>query len=282
MNYTTLITVEELAPYLSNPDCRIIDCRFTLADVNKGRMDYQASHIPGAFYAHLDEELSGEIIPDVTGRHPLPPVAAFSDQLASWGIDASVQVVAYDYGNGAIASRLWWMLNWLGHERVAVLDGGWPAWQATGQPVSADLPTISPRPFVASPRMDRLCDAATVEQRRQQADYCLIDARASRRYAGIEEPIDPVAGHIPGAVNLPFAENVEERGKWRSSAELHQRFAQQLAGRPAGQAIVYCGSGVTACHNLLAMKHAGLGEGQLYAGSWSDWITDPNRPVEKN
>ncbi len=279
--YTTLISKEELAQQLDSPQLRIIDCRFTLFDIEKGRNDFHQAHIPKATYVHMDEDLSGEIKPGITGRHPLPPVETTIERFSAWGIGNGVQVVVYDYGNGAIASRLWWMLRWMGHEAVAVLDGGWAGWSAAGLPQTAERFSAMRREFEATPRPELLADAAEVDRRRMSAEHLVVDARASLRYQGIEEPIDPVAGHIPGAVNAPYAENLDENGHLRSREALRARFEEVLGAKPVERTIVYCGSGVTACHNLLAIKHAGLGEAKLYAGSWSDWITNPEREVEK-
>ena len=270
--YTTLIQAEELASLLST-DCAIIDCRFSLFDKEKGRRDFAHSHIPGAVYAHLDDDLSGRIIPGQTGRHPLPPIPEFTRLLSEWGIDKQTQVVAYDNRAGAIAARLWWMLKWLGHNGVAVLDGGWKEWQAKGLPTETEVRTRLPKNFAAQVREELAKDAAQVEHLLKNASATVVDSRAAKRYAGIEEPIDPVAGHIPRAINLPFMENVGPDGKLLPAEALAKRFREALADTPPDRVVFYCGSGVTACHNLLAYQHAGLGEALLYPGSWSDWIT---------
>jgi len=279
MSYQTVIGCEALSKGM-NENWRIIDCRFSLSDVTRGRRAYLESHIPGAIYAHLDEDLSGPIVPKVTGRHPWPSVQATTALFSSWGIDAQTQVVAYDDAGGAIAARLWWMLRWLGHDRAAVLDGGFQAWQGAGLPLdSGEQEPAAPKAFQPNPRPELITGADRVETIRQDSNYVLIDARGAKRFRGEEEPIDPVAGHIPGARNCPFPENLNENGFFKSPNALAARFHQSLEERPAEKAIVYCGSGVTAAHNLLAMRHAGLGDGCLYTESWSGWIALGNRPV---
>lgn len=273
-SYTTLIRPAELQA-LASPPTIIIDCRFSLADTEEGRRAYQSGHIPGAQYAHLDEDLSGPIVPGQTGRHPLPSVEEAATLFGSWGIEAGVQVVVYDDKKGAIASRLWWMLRWLGHDQVAVLEGGWSAWLAAGGAVSTEITDPAATVFVPQERSHWIIDAGQVDQIRQDEHHQVIDSRAAARYRGEVEPIDPVAGHIPGARNLPFPDNWQPDGHLKPAAELRERFA----GLSAATTVFYCGSGVTACHNLLAFAHAGLGDARLYPGSWSEWITDQNREV---
>ncbi|RMG49113.1 MAG: sulfurtransferase [Acidobacteria bacterium] len=265
--------------HLADVDWAVVDCRFSLDDPERGRRDYQRAHIPGAVYAHLNEDLSGPVIPGRTGRHPLPEIDRFAGTLGRWGIDERVQVVAYDDSGGAVAARLWWMLRWLGHDAVAVLDGGWPAWQEEERPAQSGVETRAPRTFVPRPRPELIITSEDIEAALGRATYRLIDARAPERYRGEQEPIDPIAGHIPGAVSAPFAGNLDARGRFRSPEELRARFQAILGDLPPERAVLYCGSGVTAAHNLLAMAHAGLGEGRLYVGSWSEWITDPRRPI---
>lgn len=279
MSYTTLISTEDLAAHLEEPGWRIVDCRFTLTDPGQGRREYQQSHIAGAIYASIDEDLSGPIIRGQTSRHPLPEVEVFVETLSRWGIDTSTQVVAYDASGGAMAARLWWMLRWLGHEAVAVLDGGWPKWQAEGRPVAAGTELAEPRQFTPRPRPELLAQADDVLNITDDPDFRLLDARSADRYRGENETLDPVAGHIPGARSLPFAGNLNKDGTFLPAATLRARYEAALAGAPAEQTIFYCGSGVTAAHNALAMAHAGLGEAKLYAGSWSEWIVEPERPV---
>lgn len=274
--FNTIISAAELSEQLTNPNWRIIDCRHDLKDTEAGRRAFGEGHIPGAVFAHLDEDLSGPIIPGETGRHPLPCVTAMEQQFSKWGINENVQVVVYDDKRGAIASRLWWMLRYLGHSSVAVLDGGLAAWLSQGGALEQAQQQPASRNFKAQVNTDWTLDATGVDTARTDAQQIVVDSRAAARYRGEMEPIDPVAGHVPGAISLPFADNWQENGLLKSAEELRQRFA----GLPAAeQTTFYCGSGVTACHNLLAYAHAGLGNARLYPGSWSDWITDDQREV---
>ncbi len=280
MSYTTLISTAELAANLGRPDWAVVDCRFWLTDTERGRIDYHQAHIPGAVYAHLGEDLSGPVFPGQTGRHPLPAVETFVATLAGWGIGDGVQVVVYDDQGGAFAARLWWMLRWLGHDPAAVLDGGWPLWQREGRPTRGGTESRPSRPFTPHLRPSLLASTAEVEQIRIDPAYRLLDARATNRYHGQNETIDPVAGHIPGAISAPYADNLAPDGRFRPAGELKAIYETLLGDVPASRAVAYCGSGVTAVHNLIAIAHAGLGEGRLYAGSWSEWITNPQRPIE--
>jgi thiosulfate/3-mercaptopyruvate sulfurtransferase len=277
--FSTVISCAELAALLATPELVLVDCRASLQDVAAGREAYDKAHISGARFADLLEDLSGKVEPGKTGRHPLPGLEAFVAKARAWGIGAESQVVAYDDAGGAFAARLWWLLRWLGHDDVAVLDGGLPAWVAEGRLLTSELPAASPGNFTARPRADLLVLAAELETP-ESVSRALFDARAPERFRGDVEPIDPVAGHIPGALNLPFAENLRD-GRFRAPGELRQRFATALAETPPERAIVYCGSGVTACHDVLAFAHAGLPLPRLYAGSWSEWINEPSRGVAK-
>lgn len=282
MAYTTLIEPFTLADHLDHPDWVVVDCRFSLANPNRGRSDYLQAHIPGAAYAHLDEDLCGPVTPGRTGRHPLPPVEHLAARFSSWGIGANVQVVAYDDwpgASGAVAARLWWSLRWLGHTAVCVLDGGWEAWLQESRPIRSGSETRPPRSFSPRLRPELLASTSQVDGMRLDPGKRVFDSRALERYHGLNETIDPVAGHIPGARPAPFIENIGPDGRFLPAGALRTRFIQLLAGVPAENSAFYCGSGVTAAHNLLALAHAGLGDGQLYAGSWSEWITDPSRPV---
>ena len=279
MTYSTLISAAELADHLDDPAWAIVDCRFSLDDTERGRRDYRVSHIPGAVYAHLDEDLSSPVITGQTGRHPLPDPHAFARTLGGWGIGDGVQVVAYDDSTGGIAARLWWVLRWLGHDAVAVLDGGWLHWSNAGLPARSRLENRPERVFEARPRGHLVVDTAAVEAIRQERPARLFDSRTADRYRGENETIDPVAGHIPGAICAPYPENVGPDDLFLPREALKSRFEALLAGAPAEQAVFYCGSGVTAAQNLLAMAHAGFGDARLYAGSWSEWIVDPARPV---
>jgi thiosulfate/3-mercaptopyruvate sulfurtransferase len=277
--YAALVTAEELLPHLDDPNWLVIDCRFSLQEPGKGREDYLEEHIPGSIYAHLDEDLSGPVMPGKTSRHPLPSLERMTALFSAWGIDERVQVVVLDFKGGGMAVRLWWMLQWLGHEAVALLDGGWGGWKEKGFPVTDEIVEPSPRNFV--PRMQEgwTMDAYQVDAVRQDPRFRVVDSRSYDRYLGLQEPIDPVAGHIPGAICLDFMENLNEQGFFKSTEDLRRRFEQALQGIPADHVVFYCGSGVTSCHNIFAMQLAGLGMPRIYPGSWSEWITDPRRPV---
>lgn len=291
----TLISVATLRDLLQQETSLVIvDCRFSLLDSTVGKSQYLASHIPSAVYAHLNEDLSSKVIPGTTGRHPLPERQQFVSTVQQLGIQNKQLVVAYDADNGAYAARLWWLLRWLGHDQVAVLDGGFAAWQAAGLPASAapaqlDLPLDSkPQPqhqlqpqtkagesnFKASASLVKTVAAADI----LNTEYSITDARDAARFRGDVEPIDPIAGHIPEAVCLPFIQNMNPAGTFKSAAELRSQFL--AAGLDKGApTICYCGSGVTACHNAIALVHSGFPEPILYPGSWSEWITDANRPI---
>lgn len=279
MEFKTIISAESLHKNLNNPHWAILDCRFYLQEVDRGHQDYLHAHIPGAIYINLDEDLSGEILPGKTGRHPLPDSQVFAERLSGWGIDNGTQVIAYDNKGGALAARLWWMLRWLGHERVAVLDGDWTAWAGGEFPQESGEVTRTRKEFKPQEHTEYIVDAAMVEEIRADGNFMLLDARSPQRYWGLEEPIDNKAGHIPGAVNAPYENNLTEDGFFLSTAELKERFENLLEGVPPSQVIVYCGSGVTSNHNLIAMVEAGYEMGLLYPGSWSEWITDPARSV---
>jgi thiosulfate/3-mercaptopyruvate sulfurtransferase len=279
--HTTLIAPPALARHLRDPDWAIVDCRFALTETDRGRRDHEQGHIPGAIYAHLDDDLSGPVVAGRTGRHPLPAMDRLCATLSAWGIDARVQVIAYDDAGGAFAARLWWLLRWMGHDAVAVLDGGWPHWSAEQRPTRHGTESRPARTFVPHVRPALVVDASTVEADRQDTRCKLFDSRAADRYRGENETIDPVAGHIPGAVSAPFADNLDAEGRFQSHSALRSRFRALLSDTPADRATFYCGSGVTAAHNVLALTHAGLGGARLYAGSWSEWITDPRRPVAR-
>lgn len=277
MYHDTLIDTTTLHAHLDDPRWVVVDCRFSLMDTEAGRRAYRESHLPGAHYAHLDEDLSGPITP-VTGRHPLPDPVRLARKLGDRGIGPGTQVVAYDDLGGMLAAaRLWWVLRWLGHEAVAVLDGGFPAWQRAGLPLTAELPSVQSTTFDLRTN-DRLWLTAA-QVLALPAESVVLDARAAARFRGEIEPIDPVAGHIPGAVNLPTEGNLTADGHFLPVAELRARFATTLGEQPPTTVVHSCGSGVTACHNLLAMEAAGLRGSRLYAGSWSEWIRDPGRPV---
>lgn len=277
---TTLIDVDTLAAARRDAAAGwvLLDCRFDLARPAWGEAQFAAGHIPGAQYAHLDRDLAGPVGP-ATGRHPLPAPADFERRARGWGIGASTQVVVYDQGNGMYAARAWWLLRWLGHGAVAVLDGGFAAWTAAGHAVSSVVVAAVPGNFVARADAARVVDAARLSGELDAGAIVLSDARAADRYAGQNETIDPIAGHVPGAVNHPFARNLGESGRFLPADELRARWLATLGGRQPAAHVAMCGSGVSACHNLLALEHAGLSGSRLYPGSWSEWIRDPSRPV---
>ncbi len=276
--FDTLVPTAELARRLDDPDWCIVDCRFSLVDTGAGEKAYREGHIPGARYAHLDSDLSGPIT-ESSGRHPLPDSKDLVQTFGRWGIGSRIQVVVYDDAGGAYAARLWWLLRWLGHAAVAVLDGGWDAWLRGKYPVTTKVPEDADRTFRAAEALEYWLAADSIQTGLDSGEMTLVDARAPERFRGIEEPIDPIAGHVPGAINRPYALNLSEDGRFRSPAELRQAFEGLLGGRPASQMVHMCGSGVTACHNILAMQIAGLSGSSLYAGSWSEWIRDRSRPV---
>ena len=278
--FSTIVSTEQLANHLNDPSWVIIDCRFTLTETEAGRNAYTQSHIPGARYAHLDEDLSGPKL-GTNGRHPLPEVPVFAQKLGAWGVDKHAQVVVYDDSFGAIAVRLWWMLRWMGHDAVALLDGGLPKWQREKRLLSTATPPVMPKAFNAQVRPDMLIDTAAVLTASNKASSLIVDARAEMRFIGEIEPLDAVSGHVPGAKNLPFDDNLDLDGTLLSATELHSQYTEFLAGTDPAQVIHMCGSGVTACHNILAMEIAGLAGGKLYAGSWSAWIADTSHPVAK-
>ena len=279
MSFTTLVSVADLAANLDNPGWIVCDCRHDLADTESGRRAYAQSHVPGARFVHLDQDLSGPPTGQ-NGRHPLPDPAMFCKRLGELGVDSGKQIVAYDASGGCYAARLWWMLRWVGHDRVAVLDGGWEAWNREGRPVTAAQPAITPATFTARVDTRLAVDAGYVAAHLNQAEFCVLDARSAERFRGENETLDPVGGHIPGAVNRYFKHNLDTDGRFKSAAELGEEFCDLTGARPEN-ILHQCGSGVTACHNLLAMEIAGLPGSRLYPGSWSEWVSDPSRPVAK-
>ena len=280
--WTTLVQAETLAGALNRADLVIVDCRFSLFDPNAGEQAYLTSHLPGAAYAHLERDLS-DMSPHGDGRHPWPPVDVFTVKVLRWGIGPTTQVVAYDDGDGAHAARLWFLLRMLGHEKVAVLDGGWSRWTSLGLPVSSAAVVgagsfrAQYNPAQLSFDYARLFNAEAVQAHLDNGGM-LVDARAPARFRGEEEPLDRVAGHVPGAVNRHYALNLAD-GRFKPPMQLADEYRALLGEHAPDQVVMMCGSGVTACHNLLAMERAGLRGGILYTGSWSGWIGDPSRPV---
>lgn len=276
--YTTVIDCTTLAQHLQETAWLVVDCRFNLADTEYGRLEYAQGHIPGAHYLHLDDDLSSPITPD-SGRHPLPEVEKLAATLRALGLRHDTQVVAYDDNGGAMAGRLWWLLRWMGHQAVAVLDGGWQAWQQQQGTLSTDPPKIlAEGNFQPQLQTDFIVTVPDLLQ--ADTSWQLVDARAVERFRGEMEPIDPIAGHIPGALNRPLTDNLQN-GYFKSAEQLRAEWEQVLQGRNLAQVVHMCGSGVTACHNQLAMEVAGLSSTRLYPGSWSEWIRDPQRPIAK-
>ena len=283
MNWTTLVDTTALSAALGDPALRVVDARFVMLNAapGAGRQAYAESHLPGAVYADLNLDLS-DLSKAGQGRHPLPDSDAFARRLGEWGIGPSHQVVVYDAGDGSMAaSRLWWLLKLLGHSRAAVLDGGLAAWRAMGGVETGEVPSLPSLPAYPS-HFDagQVVDAASISARLGNDSGWLVDARATERFRGDVEPIDPVAGHVPGAVNRPFALNLRD-GRFKPADELHAELSQLLGNRSAADTVLMCGSGVTACHLLLAFEHAGLHGARVYADSWSGWISDPSRPVAR-
>lgn len=289
MAFTTLIGAEALRDLLAKGTRRdrtvVLDCRFDLKNPDAGRQAYRAGHIPSARYADLNRDLASPVTAE-SGRHPLPAPAALAEFCTAAGIGEDTQVVVYDEGNGSTAARGWWLLNWLGHAQVAVLDGGFACWVQSGGSIETGEPASPPAAattrFVAHPRPDAVATSAEVEAAATDPRRLVVDARAPERFTGAVEPIDTVAGHVPGAVNHPFVGNLNAQGRFLPDDELRRLWSARLAGRSPENVIAMCGSGVTACHNLLAMACAGLPGAKLYAGSWSEWIRNPRRPVARS
>lgn len=271
MKFDPVITTNDLEMQLGNDQVIIVDVRFNLANTEWGRQEYAKGHIPGAYYAHLDDDLSAQIILGKTGRHPWPSISTIESLLSQFGIHSESHIVIYDQAHGGIAARLWAMCQYVGLTNVQVLNGGWKHWTEEQRPQEKQLPSLRASQFKAKDSLFSIVDVELISECK-----CLIDARANKRYRGEEEPIDPVAGHIPGAINYPFLENLNPDLSWKSSEELAERF-KSLGDK---EVLMYCGSGVTACHNMIAMKRAGFPLPRLYPGSWSDYITDPSREIE--
>jgi len=278
MTTRTLVQAEDLALRLSDPRLRIFDCRFDLARPQYGRARYDDEHLPGAIYADLNRDMAAAVTP-ASGRHPLPLPSEFEARLRAWGVSNDSSVVAYDDGNSISAARFWWMMRWLGHDDVAVLDGGMRRWQQLDLPLDDEVRARAPGDFAATPHPEFTVDAAAVLAQTGDRTARILDVRAPERYRGEVEPIDAVAGHVPGARNHPFTTSLDDSGRFLPATELRAALSQSLAGVPPERTIAMCGSGVTACHLLLAMEHAGLHGARLYPGSWSEWSRDPSRPV---
>ena len=274
-----LVSCEQLAAHLNDPDWRIVDCRHQLSDVGYGQRVYAEGHLPGAFFMHLDRDLSGAMS-GCNGRHPLPDPQVLAAKFGAVGISSRTQVVAYDDAEGMVSGRLWWMLRWLGHDNVVVLDGGFNRWVKEGRPLTRDIPVVLPTVFEVEQR-DWVVTADDVLANIASPELVVVDARGPDRFRGENETIDPVGGHIPGARNRFFRDNLDADGRFRPAAELRREFLELFAGTPPDKTVMQCGSGVSACHNLIALELAGLTGARLYAGSWSEWCSDSARPVEK-
>jgi thiosulfate/3-mercaptopyruvate sulfurtransferase len=275
--HTTLIDPSELEPHLADPGWVVVDCRFDLARPEWGEEQYVAGHIPGARYAHLDRDLSGTKT-GTNGRHPLPTVEEMAARFGAFGIDRDRQVVVYDADSGMHAARLWWMLRFMGHDAVALVDGGFARWLAGARDVQPGRVVATPARFPPAPRAEwRL----TVDEVAAGVDGVLVDARSPERFQGLNETLDPVGGHIPGARNHFFQQNLQSDKTFKPAAELRAQWEDVLKGTDPARVVMYCGSGVTACHNLLSMEVAGLVGARIFPGSWSEWSADPARPVEK-
>ena len=273
-----LVTTSELASHLDDPGWVVFDTRHDLMDAGKGRRSYGAGHVPGAYFLHIDDDLAGKKT-GRNGRHPLPDLQAFAALMNERGVAPETQVVAYDDMSGNFAGRLWWMLRWLGHDRVALLDGGFPIWEKEGRPLSKETPQPRKGNFVPRPHLGETVDVHFVERHREDPAVKLIDARAAERFKGLQEPIDPVAGHIPGAVNRFWQKNLLPDGTFKKPEQLRRELEEFLGATPADRTVHMCGSGVTACHNMFALALAGMPTGKLYPGSWSEWCADPARPI---
>jgi thiosulfate/3-mercaptopyruvate sulfurtransferase len=277
MSYTTLVDAATLAAHLDDPNWVVVDVRHQLADTAYGTRAYAENHIPGAVFLHCDRDLSGPTT-STNGRHPLPDAEKLARRLGEIGVGPHTQVVVYDDAQSMIAGRLWWLLRWLGHDQVAVLDGGLQAWQAANGALTRQVPPARPANFVAKIR-DRWVDADYVQAFLATSRMHLVDARSPDRYRGENETIDPVAGHIPGAVNRFFHDNLQADGRFKPAAQLRAEWLAMLAGALPEQVVHQCGSGISACHNVLAMEIAGLSGSRLYAGSWSEWCANRERPI---
>jgi thiosulfate/3-mercaptopyruvate sulfurtransferase len=274
-----LVSVDELAAHLNDPNWVVFDCRHDLANTEYGAQAHAKAHIPGALFLHCDRDLSGPMT-GKNGRHPLPDIATFAQRMGACGITPETQVVAYDNEACAFAARLWWLLRWLGHDKVALLDGGLPGWKRAKQPLDTTVKAVAPTQFVPRQRPEMLVDTAFVEQHLRQSDMLLVDGRSEDRFAGQNERLDPVAGHIPGSLNRFYYDCLDDAAIYfKSPDELHAEFTDLLGDRDPRSVVHVCGSGVTACVNVLGMEIAGMKGAKLYAGSWSEWCSDLSRPA---
>ena len=278
MSYSTIISAQELNTIINDDNVRVFDCRFNLKDPQGGLKNYQSGHLPRAQFADMDTQLSSAMT-ESSGRHPLPDADVFLAQLKAWGVNNDTQVIAYDDISGAFAARLWWMMRWMGHDKVAVLNGGMQQWTQQGLTLSQDEVEFVPCDFSGAANLDWLVDIETIQAELEAKKITLIDARAADRFTGKDKNIDPVPGHIPGSHNLPFGGNLTKDGLFESAETINQRFSQIIQDQPLSSVVNMCGSGVTACHNLLAQAVAEMPPTKIFIGSWSQWIRDPSRPV---
>ena len=278
--YDSLIAPQIAHENMEKDNWRFFDCRFVLNKPFKKLSEYRISHLHKASYINLENDLSDPHIIGKTGRHPLPAIDKLTKKFSLWGIDSSVQVILYDDSGGAHAARLWWILRWLGHSKVAVIDGGWQRWIKENRPITNKIYTPKYRVFHANRQKNLNVSAKSVLKYCEDNKISVLDARSLERYRGEKESMDPVAGHIPSAISAPYINNLDVEGNWKSKSELRKMYIEILDGNPAEDAVIYCGSGITACHNILAIYHAGLGIARMYPGSWSEWIIDPQRPLD--
>jgi len=279
MSFSSIVDADVVNAHRNDPHWRIVDCHYNLQSHDEGYTLYSREHIPNAIYAHLKNNLASPCT-STSGRHPLPDIEKFKHWLASWGINHQTQVVAYDNANGSFAARLWWLLRWLGHSKVAILNGGFNQWKLQGYPVSSDMPQFPASHFNGQPNMSWLVSSNDIVAQLPRAEITLIDVRDAERFEGLHEPIDKVAGHIPDAINVPWKTNLDPQGLFLPPTQLIEQYRDLLNLKSAEKTVFMCGSGVTACHSLAALAYAGIEGARLYAGSWSEWITDAQHPVQ--
>ena len=278
MSYITIISAENLIKSLQDENTLVFDCRCDIKDTTYGIQAYTEGHIPGSIYVNVDTDLASEKTPS-SGRHPLPDVHALSEKLSQWGLSSEKQAVIYDDASGAFAGRMWWILKWLGHKKVAVLDGGLGSYMSTGGKLTTDETIFEKNIFTPNIQSEMVVEITDVEEAQYKMNKLIIDARSKERYLGIKDLVDPIAGHVPGAISHPLSLNLNKDGKFRSPEDLKLAFDKIIADTTSENVISMCGSGITACHNILAMEIAGIKGIKLYVGSWSEWITDKSRPI---
>ncbi|MAR78109.1 MAG: sulfurtransferase [Gammaproteobacteria bacterium] len=278
MSYKTIISAENLINSLQDENTLVFDCRCDIKDTTYGIQAYTEGHIPGSIYVNVDTDLASEKTPS-SGRHPLPDADALSEKLSQWGLSSEKQAVIYDDASGAFAGRMWWILKWLGHKKVAVLDGGLGSYMSIGGKLTTDETIFEKNIFTPNIQSEMVVEITDVEEAQYKMNKLIIDARSKERYLGIKDLVDPIAGHVPGAISHPLSLNLNKDGKFRSPEDLKLAFDKIIADTTSENVISMCGSGITACHNILAMEIAGIKGIKLYVGSWSEWITDKSRPI---